>query len=148
MNKAFVREPDLGGKAYCPQCGSEGVPVSAAPMDRYIRPEARQRLGETAWFCSFARCEVAYFDTLEVVVNVAELTEPIYPKDATAFICPCFQFSWDDVQADVREGTPTRIRALLVKSQSAEARCRSLAPDGKSCIREVQRLFMKLRGSQ
>lgn len=146
MNKAFVKEPEFDGRAFCPRCGSLGTTVGAEPLDTHVRPAARQRLGDAAWFCDFPRCDVAYFNLFDAVATVDELLGPIYPKQPDAPICPCFGFTLDDVEADVREGTPTRIRALLAKSQSPEAHCQRLAPDGRCCMREVQRLYMKLRG--
>lgn len=145
MNKAFVREPDDDGKAYCPRCGSLGIPVGVGPLDTHIQPESRGKLQEAAWFCPFARCEVAYFNQLEMVVAVDELTGPIYPKDPSAPICACFGIAYDDVMADVREGAPTRTRQLLAKAKSNEARCATLAADGRSCVTAVQQLYMKLQ---
>jgi hypothetical protein len=87
---------------------------------------------------------VAYFNAMEQTVLVSELKAPVYPRDIDAPICACFGFGYDDVEADVRDGQPTRIRQLLARSQSSEAQCRTLAVDGLCCMREVQRLFMKL----
>ncbi|MCA9121245.1 MAG: hypothetical protein H6822_21645 [Planctomycetaceae bacterium] len=142
MNKAFVREPEFDGKAYCPECGSLGTRVGEETLDHHVQPERRSRLGDTAWFCGFARCEIAYFDLFESRVSVDELQSPIYPKDAGAPICPCFQFTMEEFEADVEDGVPTRIRGLLEKSKSGEANCRVLAADGQCCMREVQRLYM------
>jgi hypothetical protein len=148
MNKAFVREPDFDGRAYCPRCGTLGVTVGAGPLDRHIRAESRAKMHDAAWFCGFARCDVVYFNLLESVVAIDELVRPIYPYDLDAPICACFGMGYDDVEADVREGQPTRIRQLLAKSQSAEARCATLAADGRCCLPEVQKLYMKLRGQE
>ncbi len=145
MNIAFVREPESDGRQHCPRCGTLGIPVSAAPLDRYIGPESRGKIGETAWFCNFARCEVAYFDQLDEVVLVGELQRPVYPKDFDAPNCDCFGFTYTDVEADVAAGTPTRIRDLLVKTKSPAANCYSLAADGRCCLATVQELYMKLR---
>ena len=145
MNKAFVREPEDDGRAFCPRCRSLGVAVEAGPLDTHIRPESRAKLRDPAWFCNFPRCVVAYFNQFEAFVTVGELMAPVYPKDPDAPICACFGFKYDDVVADVDEGTPTRIRALLVKSKSPEARCRTAAADGRSCMATVQELYMKLR---
>jgi len=143
MNKAFVREPEFDGRAYCPRCGALGSPVSGPPMDRHIRQEARPRMGDSAWFCSYAPCDVAYFDLFESVVAVDELQQAVYPKDPDAPICACFGFRVESIDADVRDGTPTRIRELLEKSKSPAARCPELAADGQCCLREVQRLYMR-----
>lgn len=100
-------------------------------------------MGDSAWFCEFDRCEVAYFDLMERSVPVTELMSPIYPKDPAAPICPCFGFTWDDIEADLSEAAPTRIRELLAKSESSDANCQTLAANGRCCMTEVQRLFMK-----
>ena len=76
--------------------------------------------------------------------SVNELQFAVYPKDATTPICACFGFTLEDIEADVRQGTPIRIRELLAKSKSADAQCHTLAADGRCCMREVQRLYMKL----
>jgi hypothetical protein len=52
----------------------------------------------------------------------------------------------DDVEADIADGTPHRIRALLARSKSPEARCEELSATGRSCIPEVQKCYFKLRG--
>ena len=148
MNKAFVQEPEADGRQYCPRCGALGLPVGAGPLDRYIRPEARGKMAEAAWFCNFPRCDVAYFNDFEEVVLVSELLRPVYPKDFDAPLCACFGFKYEDVEADVREGKPTRIRELLAKSKTPEARCTALAADGRCCMTAVQELYIKLRGQE
>ena len=100
-------------------------------------------MGDSAWFCGFSTCDVAYFDLFESIVAVDELQSAVYPKEADAPICACFDFTLEDIEADVREGTPTRIRDLLAKSKSSDAHCHTLAVDGRCCISEVQRLYMK-----
>jgi hypothetical protein len=80
-----------------------------------------------------------------VVVSVEGLKSLVYPKDSDVPICPCFGFELTDIESDVRDGTPRRIRELLAKSKSPNARCRTLAADGKCCMSEVQRLYIRLR---
>jgi Zinc binding domain len=145
MNKAFVREPDDDGRAYCPRCRTLGIPVEAGALDSHIRPESRAKMHDAAWFCRFPRCDVAYFNQYDAVVLAGELKSPVYPKDANAPICACFGFTYDEVVADVDAGTPTRIRELLAKSKSPAAHCQTLAADGRCCMTAVQELYMKLR---
>jgi hypothetical protein len=145
MNKAFVREPEDDGRGYCPRCRSLGIAVDSGPLGSHIRPEFRAKLRDDAWFCNFPRCEVAYFNQFDAVVTIEELNAPVYPKDPDAPICACFGFTYDEVMADVRDGTPERIRGLLAKSKSPEANCRTLAADGRCCMTAVQALYMKLR---
>ena len=144
MNKAFVREPESDGRAYCPRCGSLGIPVGAVALDTHIRPETRSKMREFAWFCNFPRCDAAYFNEFDEVVTVRDLILPVYPKDLDAPICPCFGFKYDDVEADLRDGKPSRIRELLAKSKTPDARCQSLAADGRCCMAAVQELYMRL----
>ena len=90
MNKAFVREPDDDGRAFCPKCGTLGVPVNGGPLDTHIRSESRSKMVDAAWFCGFPRCDVAYFNLFGSVVLMDELKSPVYPYDANAPICACF----------------------------------------------------------
>jgi Zinc binding domain len=145
MNKAFVREPDDDGRAYCPRCRSLGQPVGPGPLDTHVWPESRAKMHDAAWFCGYPHCEVAYFNQFEAVVTTGELRAPVYPKDLDAPICACFGLKYDEVEADVAEGTPTRIRDLLAKFKTPTANCATLAADGKCCIGAVQELYMKLR---
>jgi hypothetical protein len=148
MNKAFIREPEDDGRAYCPRCHSLGVPVESAALDTHIRPPSRGKMHDSAWFCGFPRCEVAYFNLFDAVVTMDELRAPVYPYDVNAPICACFGLKYDDVEADVDEGTPKRIREMLARSKTAEARCETLAADGRCCISAVQELYMRLRSQR
>jgi hypothetical protein len=145
MNKAFVREPEFDGRAFCPRCGNLGTPVEAGPLDTHIRPESRGKMHDAAWFCNFARCDVAYFNLFDAVVLVDELNAPVYPHDPDAPICACFGLTYDDVAADVRDDQPTRIRKLIAQMKSSEPRCYTLAADGRACLSAVQELYMRLR---
>lgn len=115
-------------------------------LDRYIQPESRPKLGDSAWYCPYPHCEAAYFNLFDVVVTTEELTRSIYPKDLDAPICACFGFVYDDVAADVEGGEPRRTRELVAKTKTPAAKCQSLAADGRSCVAAVQELYMRLRG--
>lgn len=145
MNKAFVREPEDYGNAYCPRCGSLGTRVGEGALDTHCSPEVRGRVRESAWFCPVASCEVAYFNPFGMIIRANELRGPVYPKDPDATLCACFGFSMDDIYADLESEKPYRIRALLARSQSAEAHCSTAAADGQCCLREIQRLYIRLR---
>ena len=144
MNKAFVREPESDGRAFCPRCGALGAPVEHLVLDRRIRPESRGLLGDTAWFCAFPRCEAAYFNLFDAVVGIEELTAPVYPKDLDAPICACFGLNYDDVADDVADGVPKRLRANMERAKMS-ARCEQLAADGRSCAAALQELYLRLR---
>jgi hypothetical protein len=148
MNKAFVREPEDDGRAFCPRCKTLGLPVEAGPLDTHIRPESRGKLGDAAWFCGFGRCDVAYFNLYGGVVMMDELKAPVYPYDPNAPICACFGLTYDDVEADVAEGRPTRIRELFAKAKSDASQCYTRAADGRPCMQAVQELYMRLRGGR
>lgn len=143
MNKAFVREPEPDGRAFCPSCGALGVAVDRMTLDHQIRADARSKFGADGWFCPFPACDTAYFDLFERVVLVNELRHPVYPKSIDAPICACFGFTMDDVDAAVRLRSPESIRALLAKSKTKEANCAILAANGQCCMPEVQRLYIR-----
>lgn len=143
MNKAFTREPDLDGRVYCPRCRTLGNPVIRTTLDHHVNEQSRQGLGDAAWFCDFDRCDIVYFDQFDRSVTISELQSAVYPKDPAAPICACFGFTLEDIEADVEQGTPERIRELLARSQCSDAQCQTLAVDGRCCMREVQRIYMK-----
>jgi len=145
MNKAFVREPEDTGQRHCPRCGSLGVPATVAAVHEHVQAGALATISETAWFCPFPRCEVAYFDTFERAVTVDQLRYPVWPKDPEAPLCSCFGLSRDEIEQDVAEGGVARTRAVVEKAKSPEARCDVLSPDGRPCVAEVQRYYMKCR---
>ena len=146
MNKAFVRESD-STDVLCPRCGAAGIEVPRATIERHVRPDALRTLAATAFFCQTPTCPVAYFDALEAQAGHDQLLAPVYPKDPAAPLCPCFGLAREDVEADVAEGTPRRIRELLAHSKSPQARCETASPTGRSCLPDVQRYYFKLRGS-
>jgi hypothetical protein len=147
MNKAFVREPDDTGTGHCPSCASLGVAVSRETWQAHVRADAPCSLAESAFFCPFAKCEVVYFDMFDRRATIDALRQGVYPKDPDAPLCGCFGLTCEDVQADVSEGVVTRVRDLLAKAKTPEAHCLTMAASGQCCVPEVQRYYMKLRGS-
>jgi hypothetical protein len=145
MNKAFVRESD-STEVLCPSCGGVGIEALRAAVEAHVPAEARRGLAATAFFCSTPSCPVAYFDAFEASVPAASLVRAVPPKDPAAPLCGCFGLTHEDVEADVEEGTPRRIRELLAKSKSPEARCEVASPTGRCCLPEVQKAYFKLRG--
>ncbi|MEX0586649.1 MAG: hypothetical protein WD176_08395 [Pirellulales bacterium] len=142
MNKAFLREPEDTGRHYCPRCGSLGAPVGREVLERYVRPASLGVIGETGFFCPNAKCDTAYFDLFERVVTVEELALPAYPKDRDAPMCACFGLTENDVEEDVAEGQPRRVRDIVKRAQSAEAQCDRLAAGGHSCVAAVQKYYL------
>src|SRR5688572_30585740 len=108
MNKAFVKEPDGTAAPLCPRCGSLGQAVGPTTLAAHLTDAARRNLSDAAWFCPYARCEVAYYDLFDRVVGVEALAKPVYPKDPDAPICACFGFTCEEVEQDIREGGATR----------------------------------------
>lgn len=147
MNKAFVREPDPVGDC-CPRCGSLGQPVGREVLQRFLPEDKMALLAEPASFCPAPRCKVAYFDAVGSFVATPDLKRPVYPKDPTAPICECFGLTREDIEQDVREGVVTRVRAILQKAESAEARCSHMAANGCSCAAHVQKYYMQCRSAK
>lgn len=143
MNKAFVREPDDNGQRLCPQCGSAGVPVSDETLAVHLTAAAHRELGEPVFYCPFVRCDVAYFDLFDRTASIEVLVNGAYPKDPTAPLCRCFGLTIDDVEDDIRDGTVERVRAVVDRAKTAEARCHTAAPDGRPCVPEVQRYYFR-----
>lgn len=145
MNKAFVREPEAV-EARCPKCGTPGILVPERVLTTFIAPESLLEIAKTAYFCDFPRCDVAYFDDFERFVEASALRIPVWPKDPDAPLCGCFGLTADDVRSDIAEGGVRRVRAIVERSKSAEARCAECSPTGRSCVAVVQRYYFQLKG--
>ena len=144
MNKAFVRESDNTAE-YCPRCGSKGDPVGPQTLANYLTEPQRHSIAVSANFCPSANCPVAYFDTFKRVVLAAELSRPVYPKDPRAPVCACFGLTLDQIERDAAEGVVARVREIIEKSKSPQARCTDLAANGRPCTGYVQKCYLKRR---
>ena len=147
MNKAFVREPDQTAD-YCPRCDSKGEPVMTETLKTHLTEEQRGRITDPANFCPSPKCGVIYFDAFERVILAAALRHPVYPKDHGAPICACFGLTRLDIEQDVSEGVVTRVKAILEKAKSPEARCSQMAANGQPCVAYVQKYYMQCRGAK
>ena len=145
MNKAFCREPDDTRLPRCPRCGAEGVRVEPATLAAHVAPAAADALGEPAYFCGTDTCAVAYFDLLERTVAGDEARGLPWPKDPAGTLCACHGLTADDVDADIAEGTPTRVREVVRRAGLPDAACAARSADGRSCVARVQRHFIRRR---
>lgn len=144
MNKAFVREPDQVAD-YCPRCGTKGESVGSETLQHQLPKEMWGRVSASANFCPTPQCEVVYFDAFERVILTADLSHSVYPKDPTAPVCACFGLTRADIEEDVREGSVTRVKAVLQKARSPKARCRQKAASGRPCVAYIQKYYMQCR---
>lgn len=144
MNKAFMREPEQGLER-CPSCGGVGTPVGLDTVRAFTKPEVWSSLSDSAHFCPYPMCDVVYFDMFERCFSTADLRCPVFPKDLSAPICGCFGFVTDEIDADVAEGSVTRVKKMLERAKSPEARCRTHSANGKSCIEELQKYYVRRR---
>ena len=147
MNKAFIREPD-DVASRCPKCQSLGQIVGPQTLNAQLTGEMRRLLAESASFCPDSQCEVVYFDDFSGMVLRSAFSHPIPIKDADAPLCSCFGLTRDDVEDDLAEGTVARTKAAILKAQSADARCTTMAPNGRPCLTEVQGYFIRCKQRQ
>ena len=105
-------------------------------------------VADPANFCPLPQCDVVYFDAFERVVLTGDLSRPVYPKDPDAPICACFGLTRHDIEQDINEGVVTRVKAILEKAKSPEARCARMAANGLPCVAYVQRYYMQCRRGQ
>ncbi len=145
MNKAFVREPDEPDDLHCPRCRAIGQPVEAATIVARLRDGQRHTLGSSACFCPTASCEVAYFDAYGQSIAAALLNRPVYPKDPDAPVCACFHLKANDILADAAANNPAGVRELIRLSKTPRADCAVKSANGRCCVPEVQRIYLKAR---
>jgi len=144
MNKAFVKEVE-GNGGLCPRCGGLGIAVASETLNAFIRPERRQDLADTGFFCQFPRCEAIYFDDFERYLTAEALVRPVWPKDLEAPICGCFGFKADAIEDDVRSGTVAQVKAAVAQANSGKTHCPTMSATGRNCAGEIQKYYFKLR---
>jgi hypothetical protein len=144
MNKAFIREPDQTDSR-CPRCDSLGHSVGPQTLNARLSAEARRGLAESAYFCPASQCDVVYYDDFAGVVMRSSVPGPIPIKDLDAPLCGCFGLTREEIEQDVAEGGVARTRAGVLKAQSDEARCATLAPNGRTCVPEVQGYYLRCK---
>ena len=145
MNKAFCKEPDTSLPPRCPRCGVNGVQVADETLRAHLLDPASEPLGEPAYFCGSDACEVAYFDLLERCVDASAVRGLCWPKDPAGPLCSCHGLTVDDIDADIDEGTPSRVRRVVQAAARPDAACAVKSPDGRSCAGRVQRHYMRRR---
>jgi hypothetical protein len=145
MNKAFCKEPDAAEPALCPACGREGLAVAIETIRCHADPEAAESLGEPAYFCVTDTCAVAYFDLLERSIAADAARDLFWPKDPAGPLCSCHGLSLDDVDADIADGVPTRLREAVRKAGEPGAPCATRSADGRPCVARLQKYFLRRR---
>ena len=145
MNKAFCKEPDSTAPPRCPACGTEGTQVAVETLAAHVDPAAAEALAAPAYFCPGDTCSVAYFDLLERTISTAAARGLFWPKDPTGTLCGCHGLTVDDVDRDLAEGVPTRVREVVRRAGEPGAACGVKSADGRSCVARVQRYYMRRR---
>jgi hypothetical protein len=145
MSKAFTREPDAV-EPVCPPpvgCGAAGIPVGRKTLFAQLPEELARAFADAAYYCPNPRCSVAYYDAWGAQAPASAVKNPAYPKNPAAPICRCFGVMAQEISDDAEAGRKDRIRELLARAESSEARCETEAPCGRSCVAEVRKVFLK-----
>ena len=143
MYKASFKEPDSSLPPQCPRCGADGLPVGPETLRAHLASDAVQSLGEPASRCATEACPVAYFDLFERSVDADAAHGLYWPKDPAGPLCCCHGLTVDDVDADLAEPVPARVRAVVQKAGQPDAACATKSPDGRPCVARVQRYYMR-----
>ncbi|MEQ8767445.1 MAG: hypothetical protein RL885_26285 [Planctomycetota bacterium] len=145
MNKAFVSEPEPA-EPRCPEpkgCDGYGIAVTPQTLRAQVDAKLLEQLSDKVYYCPTPRCPVGYFDNWGTTISAEAVRVQAYPKEPDAPICTCFGVSAEDIRSDAEKGSRERIKALLKKAESKEARCKTSSPTGESCVTEVRKLFLQ-----
>jgi hypothetical protein len=143
MNKAFCKEPEQSGRPLCPRCGAEGQVVAEETLRAHLSAADAETLAEPVAWCDTESCPVAYFDTLERTIGIDRATGIHWPKDPAGALCACHGLTCEDVDADLAEGEPKRVRNIVRRAGEPGAECALRSADGRSCVTRVQRLYVR-----
>jgi Zinc binding domain len=143
MYKASFKEPDPNLPPRCPRCGADGLLIGPETLLAHLASDTAESLGEPAYWCATDACPVAYFDLFERTANVDAAHGLYWPKDPAGPLCCCHGLTVDDVDADLAEPVPSRVRAVVQKAGQPDAACTTKSPDGRPCVARVQRYYMR-----
>ena len=127
MNKAFVREPEQTAD-YCPRCGSKGQPVGQGNRSG---PSAGRRDTNGRRSGQLLPVSAVRRGLLRLLRAGRADGGPLpagLSRDPDAPICACFGLTRRDIERDVSEGVVARVRAIVEKAQSPEARSAEWRP--------------------
>ena len=145
MYKADIKEPDSSLPPRCPRCNADGLQVGSTTLKAHLASEAAESLGEPAYWCATNDCPVAYFDLFERSVDCKASHGLYWPKDPAGPLCCCYGLTADEVDADIAEQVPSRVRAVVQKAGLPDAACTTKSPDGRSCVARVQRYYVRAK---
>jgi hypothetical protein len=117
--------------------------VGSETLQSFLSEQQRKAITDPANFCPSPQCEVVYFDCFGRVMLTGDVARPVYPKDPSAPICPCFGLTREDIERDIEEGAPTRTREVVQRAKTPAARCRQMAASGQPCVAFVQKYYMQ-----
>ena len=147
MNKAFVREGDAPPPR-CPDrvgCGQPGLPVPPETIAAQLSADEAARFTSDAYYCPNPACAVGYYDAWGGHVPVTALARVTAPKDPGGAICACLGIAAADVVAEAKAGGKDLVVRIIAHARGAEARCATASPAGRSCEREVRRVYGNAR---
>ena len=147
MYKASFKEPDPNLPPRCPRCGADGLPVGPETLLAHLASDAAESLGEPAYWCETDACHVAYFDLFERSVDADAAHGLYWPKDPAGPLCACHGLTCDDVDLEIAEGKPARVREAVRRAGLPGAECVTRSADGRPCTARVQRYFLRRRAA-
>lgn len=148
MSRAFVKEADAK-EPRCPSppgCGGTGIAVSSATIQANVAIEARVEFHGDAFFCPDPDCTIAYFDGFGTRIERSAMLRRAWPKDPDAPVCSCFEVTAADIEEWADRGAKVKVRELIDRTKGADAKCLTLAPDGRCCEEKVRRVFLRALG--
>jgi hypothetical protein len=121
-----------------------GESVGTATLDALLKPECRAKLGESRELLPIGICDVAYFDQFERSVGVTDLLRRSIRR-SRAPICACFGSPAKRSKTRSARKVLVQVRGAVERAKSDEARCSQTAANGRSCVAEIQRYYLKCR---
>lgn len=104
----------------------------------------KPRDGLPAYFCRTAACGTLYFTASALIANKTDAVVRVGLKETEGRrpLCYCFGFSYDDVAAEVADGSttgPTIAARIRAEVRAGRCDCERKSPAGSCCLGEVQR---------
>lgn len=132
-------------KPICPSCGMPGKPVPGRTVASLVSAIALKTLdGLRPYFCRNGDCDALYFVASGVIANKTDAVVRVGLKETEGPrpICYCFGFTYEDIAAEVAQGTasgPTIAARIRAEVRAGRCDCEGKNPAGSCCLGDVQR---------
>lgn len=135
-------------QADCPSCALKAIAISLETLKNQVTPLAMRQINPEAlyYYCQNKDCLTAYFSTTpQQRFLTHDLQQTIYPKDANALVCCCFDYNALEIQVAIIEKKASVSEQIAAHTKAGRCSCKTRNPAGRCCLLQVKVLEQSMQ---